>query len=62
MKAIKINVNKQMDGYTFSILPSVRDLIKKSLPGAMPAKQPLQTLLKKGFMLISVLRFRILGI
>jgi len=37
MKAIKINVNKQMDGYTFSILPSVRDLIKKSLPGAMPA-------------------------
>jgi hypothetical protein len=37
MNAIKINVNKQMDGYTFSILPSVRDFIKKLFPNAHPA-------------------------
>lgn len=37
MDAIKINVNKQMDGYSFSITPSVRDFIKKLFPNAHPA-------------------------
>lgn len=37
MTAIKINVNKQMDGYAFSITPTVRDLIKKLFPNAHPA-------------------------
>ncbi|AEI48304.1 MULTISPECIES: hypothetical protein [Runella] len=36
METIKVNVNKTMDGYTFSILPSLRDLIKRTVPGAMP--------------------------
>ncbi len=37
MNAIRINVNKQMDGYSFSITPSIRDIIKKVLPNAHPA-------------------------
>ena len=37
MAAIKINVNKQMDGYSFSITPSIRDLIKNLFPDAHPA-------------------------
>ncbi len=37
MNAIKINVNKQMDGYTFSITPSIRAFIKKHFPNAHPA-------------------------
>ena len=37
MEAIKINVNKQMDGYTFSLLPSVRQLIKSWSPNFHPA-------------------------
>jgi hypothetical protein len=37
MESIKISVNKQMDGYTFSIGPAVRDLIKKWFPGSHPA-------------------------
>jgi hypothetical protein len=37
MKAIKISVNKQMDGYTFSIAPSARLLIKSWFPDAHPA-------------------------
>ncbi|MEO6723602.1 MAG: hypothetical protein ABIN67_24760 [Ferruginibacter sp.] len=37
MNAIKINVNKQMDGYSFSISPSIRDFIKKLFPNAHPA-------------------------
>jgi len=37
MKAIKINVNKQMDGYTFSISPSIREQIKELIPNAHPA-------------------------
>lgn len=37
MTAIKINVNRQMDGYSFSITPSIRDLIKKLFPDAHPA-------------------------
>lgn len=37
METIKINVNKQMDGYTFSIGPSVRKLIKSWFPDAHPA-------------------------
>lgn len=37
MEAIKINVNKQMDGYTFSIAPSIRQLIKSLFPTAHPA-------------------------
>jgi hypothetical protein len=37
MNAIKINVNKQMDGYSFSITSSIRDFIKKLFPNAHPA-------------------------
>jgi hypothetical protein len=37
MEAIKINVNKQLDGYTFSIAPSVRQLIKSWFPDSLPA-------------------------
>ncbi|NBA88386.1 hypothetical protein GVN16_21615 [Emticicia sp. CRIBPO] len=37
MEAIKINVNKQIDGYTFSIAPSIRELIKKWFPDSHPA-------------------------
>ncbi len=37
MEAIKISVNKQMDGYTFSIAPSIRELIKTWFPNAHPA-------------------------
>jgi len=37
MNAIKINVNKQMDGYTFSITPSIRNIIKVLFPNAHPA-------------------------
>lgn len=37
MNAIRINVNRQMDGYSFSISPSIRDFIKKQFPNAHPA-------------------------
>lgn len=37
MEAIKINVNKQIDGYTFSIAPSLRQLIKSWFPDSHPA-------------------------
>jgi hypothetical protein len=37
MDTIKINVNKQMDGYSFSITPSIREFIKKKFPNAHPA-------------------------
>lgn len=37
MEAIKINVNKQMDGYTFSITPSIRQMIKDWFPNSHPA-------------------------
>ena len=37
MEAIKINVNKQMDGYTFSITPSIRQMIKGWFPNSHPA-------------------------
>ena len=37
MIILKINVNQQLDGYSFSIAPSVRELIKKLFPGAHPA-------------------------
>ena len=37
MEAIKIDVNKQMDGYSFSLMPSVRILIKTLFPGSNPA-------------------------
>jgi hypothetical protein len=37
MEAITINVNKQMDGYTFSIAPSIRQMIKGWFPDAHPA-------------------------
>ncbi len=37
MDAIQISVNKQLDGYTFSISPSVRALIKTWFPDAHPA-------------------------
>lgn len=37
MDAIKIGVNKNMDGYVFSLAPAIRDSIKKSFPHAQPA-------------------------
>jgi len=37
MTSLKINVNKQLDGYSFSIAPSVREFIKKLFPNAHPA-------------------------
>ena len=37
MESIKINVNKQMDGYTFSIAPSIRQMIKSLFPNSHPA-------------------------
>jgi hypothetical protein len=37
MKTIKIGVNKQIDGYTFSLSPSLRKQIKESFPEAYPA-------------------------
>jgi hypothetical protein len=37
MDTIKINVNKQMDGYSFSTTPSIRDFIKKRFPNSYPA-------------------------
>lgn len=37
MNAIKINVHKQMDGYSFSISPTIRSFIKKIFPNAYPA-------------------------
>ncbi len=37
MEAIKINVNRQIDGYTFSITPSIRQMIKNWFPNSHPA-------------------------
>jgi hypothetical protein len=37
MEAIRISVNKQMDGYSFSIAPSIRQLIKSWFPNSHPA-------------------------
>lgn len=37
MEAIKINVNKQLDGYTFSISPTIRQRIKNWFPNSHPA-------------------------
>ena len=37
MEAIKINVNKQLDGFNFSLAPSIRDLIRRLFPNARPA-------------------------
>lgn len=37
MIPIKINVNKQIDGYSFSITPTIRDFIQKLFPDAHPA-------------------------
>jgi hypothetical protein len=37
MNAIRINVNRQMDGYAFSTTPSSRDLIRRLSPNAHPA-------------------------
>lgn len=34
---IKINVNKQMDGYSFSITPTIRKQIKSWFPDSHPA-------------------------
>lgn len=39
MDAIKIRVSKQMDGYTFSIGPSIRDAIKSLIPDSYPANR-----------------------
>jgi len=37
MSAIRIIVYKEMDGFTFSLLPSVRDYIKNLFPESHPA-------------------------
>lgn len=39
MREIKINVNRQMDGYTFSISPSIRQFIKQHFPNSHPANK-----------------------
>jgi len=37
MEAIRINVNKDMEGYTFSIGPTIRNRIKSWSPNFRPA-------------------------
>jgi len=37
MEAIRIDVNKQLNGYTFSIAPSIGKLIKTRFPDSHPA-------------------------
>lgn len=37
MEAIRIDVNKQMDGYTFSLAPRFRQMMKNWFPDAHPA-------------------------
>jgi hypothetical protein len=37
MNKLHINVTKQIDGYAFSLLPSVREFIKQQIPHAHPA-------------------------
>ena len=37
MDVIKIKVNKQLDGYNFSIAPPIRELIRQLFPNARPA-------------------------
>ena len=37
MNTVKISVNKQLDGYTFSISPSIRSFIREKFPDARPA-------------------------
>jgi hypothetical protein len=37
MEAIKISVYKEIDGYSFSIAPSLRQLIKSWFPNSNPA-------------------------
>ncbi len=37
MTSLKISVNKLLDGYSFSIGPSIRDSIRHLLPDAHPA-------------------------
>jgi hypothetical protein len=37
MDTIKISVNKQMDGYTFSLSPTIRNYIKQIVPNSHPA-------------------------
>lgn len=39
MNGITINVNKQMDGFTFSIAPSIREFIKNLFPNSHPANR-----------------------
>ncbi len=39
MDAIAIKVNKQIDGYTFSISPSIRGFIKNLFPNSYPANR-----------------------
>ncbi len=37
MEPILINVNKSLDGFTFSLLPAVRAAVKARFPNAQPA-------------------------
>lgn len=37
MNTIKIGVYKQLDGYNFSISPSMRDYVRKVFPNSYPA-------------------------
>lgn len=37
MTSVKIYVNKQLDGYTFSISPSTRKALRDEFPGSHPA-------------------------
>jgi hypothetical protein len=37
INSVQIRVNKQMDGFTFAILPSTRSFIKSMIPNSYPA-------------------------
>ncbi len=37
MGAIKINVNKQLDGFNFSLAPPIREMIRRLFPNSRPA-------------------------
>ncbi|MBP8824247.1 MAG: hypothetical protein KBH07_11435 [Flavobacteriales bacterium] len=39
MTAIQINVSRNMDGVTYSLLPSIRKMIKKMFPSSQPANR-----------------------
>ncbi len=43
----KNNVNKQMDGYSFSISPSIREIINRHIPNAHPVNNIFVVMMQK---------------